>query len=173
MFRKHSNRMSTVVCLAMILLGCQNPPLTPDAAKIILEASPEFQPKRVSVRLTEEEIRKGTDAGYWYISGVKRSDAPLPISMILLTPLGATYFRGASPIHTPQMSILQELGARVVEVKKIEDDTAHRGNKLVEYTWSYRFENQAPEIAALFQDQPAATATKIFRYGKSGWELQP
>jgi hypothetical protein len=53
-------------CLILPLFlhaACSKEPLARERAQELIEASDEFQPQTVYVRLTEEEIKKGTDAG--------------------------------------------------------------------------------------------------------------
>lgn len=159
---------------AFLLIGCAQEPLTKEKAQELIEASAEFQPQSVSVHLTGEEVKKGTDAGYWSLVEMNRTNSSLPRMQIMsLTPMGATFFRGAPPMFMPVMQINQKLGGRVIEITKMEDDASSAKQKTVEFTWTRRFENQVPELVELFKDQPAQQAKKKFLYGKSGWELVP
>ena len=168
---------SKVLCAILplfLLTACSKEPLTKDKAQELIEASDEFQLQTVHVRLTEDEVKKGIEAGYWVSVEMNRTNSALPHMQILsLTPIGAALFRGAPPLNSPVMQINQKLGARVIEIGKIEDDSSDPKLKTVDFTWSRRFENQVPELADMFKDQPAQQARKKFRYGNSAWELAP
>ncbi|HEY4978203.1 MAG TPA: hypothetical protein VII25_03475 [Candidatus Acidoferrum sp.] len=163
-----------LVLSALSLMGCAKEPLTKERAQELIEASNEFQPQAISVRLTPDEIQKGIAAGYWSLNGIKRSDSSLMnLQIILLSPIGATFFRGAPTTSSPSMGINQRLGARVIEIIAINEDVNNPKEKIVEFTWTRRFENQVPELLELFKDQPPQQGKKRFRYGKAGWELAP
>lgn len=170
------NNRFAALCLIMagfFVAGCAKEPLTKEKAQELIEASHEFQPSTTQVTLTPEEIENGRVAGYWSINGIKRSDSTLALPVIILTSIGAAYFRGAPIVAMPVMKIQQDLGERVIEITKIEDDPKDSKQKNVEFTWIRRFENQIPELADFFKDQPAQKGTKKFVYGKNGWEIKP
>jgi len=162
---------SFFVLLCMVLAGCSVAPLTSEAAKTALEASKDFQPQKAQILLTEDEVKRGTDAGYWHLSSNPASAAFGGI--LLLTDSGANYFRGAPMRSRPFVHPLQELGQRVVVITAIEDVPENKREKQVSYTWTWRFENMLPELADLFKDQPPQTAQKTFQYSHGMWELKP
>jgi hypothetical protein len=71
----------------------------------------------------------------------------------------------------PAMHPLQQLGQRVVEITTIEDIPGNQKEKVVSYTWNWRFENIISELAELFKDQPERKDT--FQYDHGAWELKP
>lgn len=160
--------------LAILAAACSRPPLTKDAARDIIQDAPEFQPQAVSVRLTDEEIKKGVDAGYWTLLEMNKTDPRLPNpQMISVTAAGRQHFHGVSPMFNPVISIQQPLSARVIDVVEIEDSPQNPKEKVVKFTWIRRFDTMLPELAELFKDQPPQPGTKTFRYGKTGWEIKP
>ncbi|HKT45956.1 MAG TPA: hypothetical protein VJP87_00390 [Candidatus Acidoferrales bacterium] len=161
------------VIVPVLLAGCAKEPLTKEKAQELIEASADFQPGKTQVRLTEDEVQRGTAAGYWSVNGIRRSDSTFAVAILVLTPVGATYFRGAPTLNSPVMALQQELGARVIEITKIEDDPGNKKQKNVEFTWTRRFENQVPEMVEFFKDQPTQNGKKTFVYGDGGWAVKP
>jgi hypothetical protein len=156
------------------LSSCAKEPLIKEKAQTLIEASDEFQPQKVNVTLTPEQVKKGVDAGYWALVTMNPGNSQFqPMQMLNLNHMGAVFFRGGGPFSNPVISLKQKLGARVVEVTGIQDVPGNSKQKNILFTWTRRFENQAPDLAELFKDQPVQQGRKTFRYGKSGWEIQP
>ena len=160
--------------LALLAVACSRPPLTKDAARDLIQDSPEFQPQASNVTLTSDEIKKGTDAGYWTLLEMNKTNAQLPsMEMISLTPLGRRHFNGSPALFMPVLAIQQPVGTRVIDVQEIQDSPQNPKEKVVTFTWIRRFDSLLPELAELFKDQPPQNGKKTLRYGKSGWELKP
>jgi hypothetical protein len=170
-------RISTFVALtalAVLMAACSRPPLTKDAARDLIQDSPEFQSGQVKVTLTPDEIKKGADAGYWNVVEMNKTNSQLPSSQIIaLTPVGKQHFQGTVSVFMPVLSIQQPMGTRVVEVQDVQDSPQDPREKIVTFTWIRRFDSMVPELVELFKDQPPQNGKKTFRYGKSGWEIKP
>jgi hypothetical protein len=157
--------------LATLACGCaKQQALTIDKAKELLEASSDFQPHLPDILLTDDEVQKGYNAGYWNFSieaEIHRENRQL----ILLTPEGMHYFRGTPLKQHPLISTKQELGARLITVDDIQPSPNAPDYATVKYTWTWKFENQIPELVELFKDHPSQEGKKIFHYASNGWEI--
>jgi hypothetical protein len=170
-------RYRIIGALAIVALalpsGCTKAkqPLTNEKVTELLEASSDFVPQIRDVTLTQDEIQKGNNAGYWEFSKqaeYHRENGQL----IILTPQGRPYFLGTPPMRRPVISIKQKLGARLVEVTGIQPAPDDLDSNIATYTWTWKFENQIPELAEFFKDHPPEEGKKRFHYGSNGWEIQ-
>lgn len=154
--------------------GCSKEPLTKAKAQELLEASSDFLPQKINVTLTPEEIKKGTDAGYWTLVEMNRTNSQLSrMQMLSLSPVGASYFRGTPALFNPVLSLNEPLGTKLVEIKEIQEVPGNPKEKTVTFTYIPKFEYALPEIAELLKDQGPRDGKKTFVYGKNGWELKP
>ncbi len=70
-------KTAALFCMAILiafLAGCRTEPLTEEKAQALFEASDEFQPQTVHVRLSDDEIKKGTEAGYLSLVQMNRTN---------------------------------------------------------------------------------------------------
>ncbi len=166
--------MVPLLFLALLALcaGCakRQEMLSIDKAKELLEASSAFQPHLPDILLTDEEVQKGYNAGYWQFS-VEAEHHRENGQSIQLTPEGMHYFRGTPLKRHPIMSTKQELGARLITVDDIQPFPNAPDYATVKYTWTWKFENQIPELAELFKDHPPEEGKKIFHFAGNGWEI--
>jgi hypothetical protein len=160
------------IVVFVLLFGCskQQQLLTTDKAKELLEASNDFQPHLPDILLTDDEVQKGYNAGYWEFSIEGEHHRENGQSM-LLTPQGRHYFLGTPLKRRPIMSTKQELGARLITIDDIQPMTNAPDYAVVKYTWTWKFENQIPELAELFKDHPPQEGKKTFHYASNGWEI--
>lgn len=168
------HELAGVVALSVLVLigGCskQNEELTTDKAKEVLEASNLFRPQLPVVTLTDEEVQKGLSAGYWTLSaeGERQRENR---RMLLLTPQGRQYFDGQPLEAKPIMTLRQELSGQLLQVESVKPPDTGGTDRVVTYTYTWKFENQAPEMAEFFKDHPSEEAKKTFRNGDRGWEI--
>jgi hypothetical protein len=170
--KPHGIMLALTLSIFTLNGGCskQQQALTNDKVKELLEASSDFQPHLPDVTLTQDEVQKGNSAGYWDFS--KEGEHHRENSqLIILTPQGMQYFRGTPLMRHPVLSLKQELGANLVEIKDIQPVPNAPDYAVVTYTWTLKFANQIPELELLFKDQPVQDGKKTFHYASNGWEI--
>jgi hypothetical protein len=164
-----------ILCAAasfsITLAGCaKQEPLTFDKAKEVLEASNLFRPQLANVTLTDDEVQKGLNAGYWTLSAEAEHHRENH-RMLLLTPEGRHYFSGQPLLKRPVITLKQELSGRLLQVEDVQVPGEGATDRVVVYTYTWNFANQIPELAEMFKDHPAEEAKKTFRYETDGWKI--
>jgi len=155
-----------------LIYGCSGskPPLTSDKAKELLEASNVFRPQFPVVTLTESEVQKGKDFGYWSLAPEAEHHRENG-GMLIVAPEIRPYFLGNPMVKNPVVTLRTKLSGRLIEVKEIQPTPDDRNAQIVSYTWTWKFENDVPQVADLFKDHPPAEGKQRFVYANSVWQL--
>ncbi|MGA2097649.1 MAG: hypothetical protein ABSH39_15220 [Candidatus Acidiferrum sp.] len=164
--------ITILVGFALIMIyGCPSKqPLTSDKAKELLEASNVFRPQFPVVNLTEAEVQKGKDFGYWALAPQAEHHRENG-GMLLVTPEATHYFQGNPMVKNPVITLRTKLGGRLIEIKDIQPNPEIPNEQIVTYTYTWKFENDVPQVADLFKDHPPTEGKQGFAYGDNGWQL--
>jgi len=163
----------TLVLVAVSSLCACSPSksLSRSRAAELINRSASFKPQPGKIPLTDEEVKRGVSAGYWEIRhAISFGD------LLYTTPKGDQLFAGFEPqIQGSILNLRQDVSLYVVDVTGIVDNATPDpsiSEKVVEFTYNYKFGNVPPEVRALFKDHPSHPASRVFRLYDDGWRVQ-
>jgi hypothetical protein len=168
-------RHKVVVILALIaltLVACESKKsLSRTKAKDILQASKQFAEIAGDIRLTDAEIRRGTEQRYWVAanSGVFIfGEGPSLNFTAKGKQIFESYARQSG--ETPPRWINEALKPLVTEVTGITD--TGQNEKTVAFNWTVDSSKLPPDIRPIFKDHPVKEGVAVFRLFDDGWRLE-
>ncbi len=161
---------SAAVIAVMLTSGCgPSKTLTRENAKNLLDRSDGYQPRRVQVFPSTEEIQKGVQMGLWkqeYVPAFGRYT-------LNLTSNSSSCFSGYNAYYSYLASSVG-LRKKVVEITGVTDAPASVGTpgmaKIVDVRWTYDFGVCPSSVQEVFKDH-AENGQILFRLYDDGWRV--
>jgi len=154
--------------------GCgRSRSLSRDKAAELINQSPQFKPSPAKIPLTEDEVNRGVKAAFWTIRPTPSYIMFGPDKLLYMTEQGNRLFAGFEPqVQGRILDLREKLPLYVVEVTGVTDNgTPDVGQRVVEFTYNYRFDSLPPEVQDLLKDHPISRGKLAFRLYDDGWRL--
>ncbi len=168
-------RYSGLAILALVvfaMVACESKTsLSRSKAMHLIQGSKQFSEIASDIRLTDAEIKRGTEQGYWgaansgvFIFGEGPS--------LNFTAKGKQVFESFAKQSggTPPRWINEALKPLVTEVTGIAD--TGQNEKTVNFNWSVDSSKLPPDIRPIFKDHPAKAGVAVFTLYDDGWRLE-
>ncbi len=154
--------------LTSFMMSCSSSKtLDRDRAKKLMEASKEFAVQPAVVRISNDDIKRGEQAGYWHV----RQNVNMWLEF---TPEGARLFGGGvrGDVSMNLLALPYKLRRQLVEITGITDEPRLGQAKVAEFTWNWDFEGVPSEVKQFFQKCAPRKYYAVFRLYDDGWRLE-
>jgi len=169
---KRFTSIAVLLLAGLALAACDSKTsLSRSKAKDILQASKQFSEIASDIRLTDAEIKRGTEQGYWgaansgvFIFGEGPS--------LNFTAKGKQLFESYAHQSggTSPRWINEALKPLVTEVTGITDNG--QNEKAAAFNWTVDSSKLPPDIRPIFKDHPAKDGVAVFKLFDDGWRLE-
>ena len=169
---KRYSGLAVFALVALAMVACESKTsLSRSKAVHLIQASKQFAEIAGDIRLTDAEIKRGTEEGYWaaansgfFIFGEGPS--------LNFTAKGKQVFESFANQSggTPPRGVYEALKPIVTEVTGIAD--TGQNEKGVNFNWSVDSNKLPPDIRPILKDHPARAGVAVFTLYDDGWRLE-